>query len=251
MATTRSNFTTPIPLLRPSRTSHSKVSASLGEPVYGVPAEDEVPLDLDADEVARPELESDSRVDAPASPVAQVVQDPLTQAPCESGPCTRYCWPELYGDTDPDAEPYAVQEVIETPQFRLGIDCRRRTYVGRSCIGRSWTASPADFVRRELEPSSDFAEASSGSAVGECSDEPIAPEVSRFWPSGRGRFKTLDRPARLAGPESGDDQHTGPVLRARTDPSSSPRLSHQSSMVQRRSGGPGAAVLVRSVERLP
>ena len=162
-----------------------KVSASLGQPVYGLPAEDEIPLESD-DDSAYTDSESQTRVDAASTPAEQVLNDPFTQERYEYGHCTRHCWPELYGDTDPDADPYAVLEETDSANSvsELLADVERLL---DDLAGRPRAVSPAEFVR--LETSSDLEDPWSELAAG---DEAIDVELrwkSKPWPSGHARFK--------------------------------------------------------------
>ncbi len=156
--------------------SPSRFSASVDESTYGLPAEDELPLDpASGDEVGPPSLESESSASVPNSSGDHWIYDPLTRTPCQVGPCTRYSWPELFGDTDGESEMYEVHAVAvnENLVSQLIAD------VGLSLdelLGRHQAASPADFVR-QIEAPSMVASSSSGSAVGGGWDAPGTPEL--------------------------------------------------------------------------
>src|SRR5262249_13155281 len=122
-----------------------KVSASQGESLYGLPAEDEIPLDAGQSWTDTEEDENRIRVDAANPPSAQVLIDPLSRTPCDCGPCTRHCWPELYGDTDIENDPYFVisDEINPVNELIADLDLILDGFSGRSPI-----APTADLVRR-------------------------------------------------------------------------------------------------------
>jgi hypothetical protein len=152
-----------------------KVSASMGERLYGLPAEDEIPLGNSDDEIADPDLESQSRVDAALEPSAQVLDDTFLREPYDYGSYTRHCWPELYGDTDLDSDPYVVaDELTETvsPVSELLADLNQML---DDLASRPRAASPAEFVR--LETATDIEDPWSGFAAGDEANEGNSPEI--------------------------------------------------------------------------